>query len=587
MRKLLLMIILAFAFVADYAQTQNERSPFWYYPDYEKIQPNVELEKRWVDYFFSTDTDWNYRRKWIIQRFGPPMYSSTYMELSPKDKKVVLYYNALNASTLFDIRGELEIEIDCNPKIEGRNLTIDVDFTTARLTRGVSEKASKYIDFIKGHGSETWQGFIEIWGEDYFATDQIKFASHKAYNSNVNLYEYIAKYYVLWNKVPYTDAVKDSLAIVYAKKGEESKAKDYFKFGEDGQLSEFHKTSDDNMIFELKDGLFTAEMPNGDRLVSKCNSGNDLSPLVKNKTTPFLDILWYFLEGNATLYLSCGDVITHSRSKFQYKLVEDKYWEEYEMKDLRSEFKESAGFLRSYDPFGPSIYSRLFIPKYNSKLIGQAAFFADGKIELKEKGLYPKFCATFKNGDELEIKPDMYHLIHPFLTYRLGEVCLDMAELDEYSSISDIEGIYINARVTTTKNTIDVYDENGEKDEFESQKETAQSQAELKRAEEERAKKKAYVNGLIQKYGKANVDKLLQGTIAVGMPFDLLKSLTEQAIETNGKEAFFGNFDLCIDHGSSKCYDFLFWFTLDEKRLGGNRGYFWTTNGKVSSVVVY
>lgn len=113
------------------------------------------------------------------------------------------------------------------------------------------------------------------------------------------------------------------------------------------------------------------------------------------------------------------------------------------------------------------------------------------------------------------------------------------------------------------------------------QERIAREEAERKAKEEEDRKKKQQ---LYNKYGKKYVDSILnsQGKkIIVGTPLALLK-------EFDGKRLLGVLLELRLetDWGDDKCYE---WWTANPNNnyLGWDMGYFWTDNGKVSSVSYY
>ena len=135
--------------------------------------------------------------------------------------------------------------------------------------------------------------------------------------------------------------------------------------------------------------------------------------------------------------------------------------------------------------------------------------------------------------------------------------------------------------ISSSGKIIEIYRDGKKLDDFDFARTIAIEEGEVKREQEKLERQKQGLLEAESKYGKKNVDALMNGKIIIGMPEDLLIGGVNYHILP------YLSISLSIDHGSSKCYDL--WGIGSDGNLFNpeNKGYVWVTDGKVSSIVLY
>ena len=146
-----------------------------------------------------------------------------------------------------------------------------------------------------------------------------------------------------------------------------------------------------------------------------------------------------------------------------------------------------------------------------------------------------------------------------------------------YESIESVTPYW--GRVTSPSGEIlEIYRKGKKLDDFDFAQVIAEEEGELRLEQEKLERQKQGLLEAESKYGKKNVDALMNGKIIIGMPEDLLIGGVNYHILP------YLSISLSIDHGSSKCYDL--WKIGSDGNIfdPDYAGYVWVTDGKVSSI---
>ena len=146
-----------------------------------------------------------------------------------------------------------------------------------------------------------------------------------------------------------------------------------------------------------------------------------------------------------------------------------------------------------------------------------------------------------------------------------------------YESIEKITPYYGRV-ISPSGKILEIYREGKKLDDFDFAQAIAEEEGELRLEQEKLERQKQGLLEAESKYGKKNVDALMNGKIIIGMPEDLLIGGVNYHILP------YLSISLSIDHGSSKCYDL--WKIGSDGNIfdPDYAGYVWVTDGKVSSI---
>ena len=206
--------------------------------------------------------------------------------------------------------------------------------------------------------------------------------------------------------------------------------------------------------------------------------------------------------------------------------------------------------------------------------------FNDYKVVFKGprvSGAYSDTDIYYKNGNMYRGSVNIAYNNDTTLYTDPRIVALGVPTGLSYESIESVTP-YSGRVITATGKIIEIYKDGKKLDDFDFAQAIAEEEGELRLEQEKLERQKQGLLEAESKYGKKNVDALMNGKIIIGMPEDLLIGGVNYHILP------YLSISLSIDHGSSKCYDL--WKIGSDGNIfdPDYAGYVWVTDGKVSSI---